>query len=80
MSQKRMSQMIPSGMRAPKRFNAALIEDESITDSIATERSRQNWYFKKPATFHQAQLKVHYKAIARAISDKRNYKMTDWRA
>ena len=49
--------------------------------SLDTDRTYDNWVrgSGKESTFHQAHLKVHYKAITKAITDKRAYKMTEWR-
>ena len=55
--------------------NAASVLDDSIAnESIETEA-----YTEKGQTFHQTKLRVHYRAITKAISNKRSYRMSGWR-
>lgn len=54
---------------------AGSVLDESMQtmSSVTTDRTTAQWTRKMTAN-----LKVHYRAVANAISDKRNYKMTNW--
>ena len=68
-------------MYSNKKRLSRPLDDDFASNSLSTQRTDHDFFSKekKPATFYQSQLKVHYKAIAKAISDKRSYRMTDWR-
>ena len=58
---------------------AASVIDESMgtLDSVNTERTDGKWT-REFMTYQMSKLKVHYRAVAKAISDKRGYRMTNW--
>ena len=65
-----------------KRYTVMDDLNDLSDKSFITDRTDQDWYskYKKPPTFHQAKLKQYYKSITKAITEKRSYKMTNWRA
>ena len=69
-------------MRGMRPYTQDIDDDVLTVGSVQTIRSGGNhgFFSKKAETFHQTRLRKHYKAISKAISDKRSYRMTDWRS
>ena len=62
-----------------RRRPAASVIEESLgtLDSVNTERTDPAWT-RQFMTTQMNKLKVQYQAVAKAITDKRGYRMTNW--